>query len=104
MVSLFALPFAQSTLFFAHLQDGEYNFQDNKMSLKVVIKNNNVEKFELNGVLIPQSEYAKYDDIINTLMNKLQKHRKAMDQNEKDRQALDKSGKKMGIKQVLNLE
>jgi hypothetical protein len=87
MVLFFSTMFAQMSFSVATIKDGEYNFQDNKKTLKIVIKNDALEKFELNGVLIPEKDYAKYEEIINDLMNNLQKHQKAMNDNVRARMA-----------------
>ena len=96
MAMLLNASFAQTDPTLANIKDGEYNYQDNQQTLKVVIKDDSLEKFELNGVLIPEKDYPKYDDIINAMMNKLQQLQKAMNQNEKDRLAHEKKGNKGG--------
>ena len=83
----FSALFSQSSFSASTIKDGEYQFQDNKKTLKVVIKNDALEKFELNGVLIPEKDYSKYEEIINDLMNDLQKHQKTMNDNERARMA-----------------
>lgn len=105
MAMLFTTTFAQNNLAFANLTDGEYYFEDNKQSLKMIIKDDNLEKFELNGVLIPESDYSKHQELISNVMNKLQKNHKTLKQNEKDRQAFEKrEGKLTNNKgaQILN--
>jgi hypothetical protein len=87
VLMLFNYAFAQMPSSLANIKDGEYMYQDSKLSYKVVIKGDNLEKLELNGILIPASDYPKYDELINNVMNKLQQHQKAMTQNEKDRRA-----------------
>jgi hypothetical protein len=94
LVTFFTSSFAQNATPTANIKDGVYNYQDNKQSFKVVIKDENLEKFELNGVLIPASDYPKYEELINNLMNKLQQHQKAMNQNKKDQLVHMKMNKK----------
>jgi hypothetical protein len=84
MILFFSTMFAQMSFLVATIKDGEYSFQDNKKSLRVVIKN---DALELNGVLIPEKDYAKYEELINDLMNDLQKHQKTMNDNERARLA-----------------
>jgi hypothetical protein len=105
--TFFTSSFAQNADPTANIKDGVYNYQDNKQSFKVVIKDDSLEKFELNGVLIPVGDYPKYDEIINNLMNKLQQHQKAMNQNQKYQVALlkiSKKGEDVKVKSPVDFE